>query len=296
MTKKTIGKSSLRSRSKHLARKLVVPHKHNDYRPHLIRGHGIAVMVVLVLSMQWSYNFFQTGSVLGQSTDIRSSELLAATNQYRDSDGIGGLKLNDQLNQAAKLKVDDMFKQQYWAHTAPNGATPWQWFKESGYQYKNAGENLAKGFVSSNGVVAAWMNSSEHRANVLGAQYQDVGFAIKSGTLDGEKTTIVVAFYGAKQLIASKASAQIVLAANDQSKISPIARIGVGLQSMTPAALASGLLVLVFIIVALFAHAYRKKLPYGMRTTWMKHHALYKAVGMASFALVLVALYGGGQI
>jgi amino acid transporter len=65
---------------------------------------------------------------------------------------------------------------------------------------------------------------------------------------------------------------------------------------MTPALLGSIVLVLLAAGVAFAAHAYRKKLPKPMRQSWRRHHGLYKALGMASFALILITLYGGGQI
>ena len=160
-----------------------------------------------------------------------------------------------------------------------------------------AGENLAKGFHSSAGVVTAWMNSPEHRQNVLDGNYTDVGFAVQTGEFQGKKTTLVVALYGEPTTSAVQASAgrQVVLAAHDDP-LSPIARLGVGLQSMTPALLGSLVLLVIAGGVALSAHAYRNKLPREWRLSWKKHHGLYKAVGMASLAVVLLALYGGGQV
>jgi hypothetical protein len=66
----------------------------------------------------------------------------------------------------------------------------------SGYPYKYAGENLAKDFDTSAGAVQGWMNSPGHRANILNANYTDVGFAVQNGTLVGGQTTLVVAHYG----------------------------------------------------------------------------------------------------
>ena len=65
---------------------------------------------------------------------------------------------------------------------------------------------------------------------------------------------------------------------------------------MTPAMVGSLALLLMTAMVALVAHAYRHQLPKPIRTSWRRHHGLYKSVGMASLAVVVVTLYGGGQI
>jgi len=68
--------------------------------------------------------------------------------------------------------------------------------KSSGYTYALAGENLAKNFTDSGGVVNAWMASPTHRDNILKSGYRDVGFAIVNGVLNGEETTLVVQMFG----------------------------------------------------------------------------------------------------
>ncbi len=87
----------------------------------------------------------------------------------------------------------------------------------------------------------------------------------------------------------------VVLAANSPLA-NPTTRMCVGLQQLTPAALASMILMFGVTAVALLAHAYRRQLPKPLRQSWYRHHGMYKAVGMSSLVIVLIALYGGGQI
>lgn len=277
----------------HHVRMSAVPSRGNAYRPHLIRWQGIAIVVLLVFSLMAAQNFARSGSVLGRSSDVSRASLLADTNQVRQANKAPTLNLNDDLNRAAEAKADNMFAEQYWSHTAPSGATPWQWIDESGYQYAYAGENLAKGFMTAEGVVTAWMHSPEHRENLLKSEYQDVGFAVKYGELNGKKTTLVVALYG--QAVADMIDSPAVLAANGASP-DPIIRLGVAISSMTPAMVGSLALLLMTAMVALLAHAYRHQLPKPVRSSWRRHHGLYKSVGMASLAVVVLTLYGGGQI
>ena len=78
----------------------------------------------------------------------------------------------------------------------PDGTTPWNFILNAKYQYEYAGENLARNFLFSNGVVDAWMNSKTHKENILRKEYTEVGFAVENGVLNGEETTIVVELFG----------------------------------------------------------------------------------------------------
>jgi uncharacterized protein YkwD len=137
--------------------------------------------------------------VLVYATNVNVSALVSATNQARAANGLGALALNSQLSNGAQSKAADMIAKDYWAHTAPDGTEPWDFFTSAGYKYQNAGENLAYGFDNSTEIVDAWMNSPGHRANILG-DYKDVGFGYASGeNYQGGQYTVVVGFYATAQ-------------------------------------------------------------------------------------------------
>lgn len=120
------------------------------------------------------------------------------TNTKRQAAGLPTLVMDDQLSLAASLKAKYMLEKNYWAHNAPDGTTPWFFFKKVNYDYVYAGENLARGFSSSSDIVNAWMASQTHKDNVLSKNYQEVGFAVLDGKLLGEDTTLVVEMFGSK--------------------------------------------------------------------------------------------------
>jgi len=272
-----------------------IPHKANQYRPHLIRRYGLVAVLVAGVGLQAGYNVTTTGTVLGEKTDLSVNSLLVDTNAERANNQLPPLVVDEKLSQAASLKAQDMFKQQYWAHMAPDGTTPWQWFAQAGYSYDYAGENLAKNFQTAEGATTAWMASAEHRANILDDKYTNVGFAVADGVLSGKPTKIVVALYGTPAS-AGVAGAKTVQLAPVAQNISLLTRFGVALQSLTPAALGSLMLVLVAMFVAVSAHTYRRRLPKALRESWYHHHGAYKAAGLATFAVMIVTLYSGGQI
>jgi len=134
------------------------------------------------------------------ATNINVNDLHSLANQQRASVGLAGLSYNSQLSNAAYGKANHMIANNYWAHIAPDGTAPWYFIQASGYSYTTAGENLAKDFSTSSGVVAGWMASPTHRANVVNTAYTDVGYAVVNGVLSGSETTLVVAMYGAQSV------------------------------------------------------------------------------------------------
>ena len=62
--------------------------------------------------------------ILGYATDVKVSDLLFYTNSLREKKGLDNLSLNETLSKAAKAKANDMFKDDYWAHTSPSGKEP----------------------------------------------------------------------------------------------------------------------------------------------------------------------------
>lgn len=148
----------------------------------------------IVLNVVW-----QSPSIFGMRVSIESEELVRLTNQARDTEGVGELRTSPRLQRAAQAKANDMIERDYWSHYAPDGTSPW-WFVESeGYHYRFAGENLAKSFQTSQGVLQGWMQSPDHRDNLLDKRFREIGIATASGRLEGEDTTVVVAMYATPQ-------------------------------------------------------------------------------------------------
>ena len=146
-------------------------------------------------------------------------------NQKRLDNGLSPLTLNGKLSGAAYGKARHMFDNNYWAHFAPDGTSPWNFIVNSGYNYVYAGENLAKGFVNANDAVDAWMNSPTHRDNILSSQYRDVGFAIVEGTLQGEETVLIVEFFGQEKnpfLASSTPDVESALSVSNEEEQAPV--------------------------------------------------------------------------
>lgn len=168
---------------------LFIPHEGNNFRAKSL--HPDFLMMYLVFALVLTFVFKTGVNVLGFATDVTVEKLYQLTNQEREKNNLASLVLNDCLSQAAHKKAEDMFARNYWAHSY-GGKTPWNFMIDAGCKYEYAGENLAKNFMFSDGVVTAWMNSESHKENIINKNYTQVGYAIVNGVLNGEETTLVV--------------------------------------------------------------------------------------------------------
>ena len=128
---------------------------------------------------------------------ISPKDVIALVNNSRKSAGLSDLSENSFLSRAARAKADDMLKNDYFAHTSPDGTEPWHWFKKSGYEYKFAGENLAINFNDSREQHKAWMKSETHKKNILSDNYQEIGVAVVEGKIGGKNSILTVQLFGA---------------------------------------------------------------------------------------------------
>lgn len=186
-----------------LLAKFLIPHQENDHFPHSIRPNFLLFYIAAILTVQLVYNFMVTGEVrvLSFATNINQSEIIQLTNIQRQAAGVGAVTENALLDQAAAKKAADMFANDYWAHVSPTGTTPWYFYDQVGYKYIYAGENLARDFDTSAGVVDGWINSPSHKDNMLSPNYTDIGVAVVNGFLLGHETTLVVQLFGRPQFV-----------------------------------------------------------------------------------------------
>ncbi len=103
------------------------------------------------------------------------------TNTFRVSNGLPPLNWSAPLAAAAQAYAARMANEGFFSHTAPDGSTMDQRITTAGYSWSSCGENIAYGSATPDAVMQAWMNSSGHRANLLGASYQDLGVGLALG-------------------------------------------------------------------------------------------------------------------
>jgi hypothetical protein len=182
-----------------IIKKFLIPHFDNNYHPYSTRHYTLILFSVLLLFLNFvvfpSLGVKQ-GNALALNYDL--GELIMLANADRQKAGLRALNTDERLNRAALAKANDMLRGQYWSHFGPAGESPWGFIVNAGYDYVYAGENLAKDFVKPLETHLAWMKSPTHRANIMNANFKDIGVAILSGTLKGENVTLIVQMFGSE--------------------------------------------------------------------------------------------------
>lgn len=162
----------------------------------------------------------------GTVTPFTPKAVITETNRQRMSHGLPPLVEDQLLNNAAEQKVRDLFERQYFDHISPTGEGPDVIIHRSGYEYVSVGENLALGtFGDEEALVAAWMQSPGHRANILRPQFQEIGLAVGRGEYNGKQVLIAVQEFGRPlsscPMVSIRAKNEID---NDRTKLAALAK------------------------------------------------------------------------
>jgi len=113
--------------------------------------------------------------------------------------GLPALTPDGRLTEAAGMKAEHMLANDYFAHTSPQGVRPWEFLDQAGFPYRSAGENLALNYQNAYELIEDFMQSPSHRANLLSADFQEIGISIGAGELDGENALVAVFMFGKEQ-------------------------------------------------------------------------------------------------
>lgn len=98
--------------------------------------------------------------------DDMAREVLALINKARKDAGLNELKMdNGKMMAAAKVRAKEITID--WAHERPDHDKWETVFDEEGVNYNARGENLAKGQKTAGAVFTDWMNSKDHRDNIM---------------------------------------------------------------------------------------------------------------------------------
>jgi uncharacterized protein YkwD len=87
------------------------------------------------------------------------------------------LALSRELSEAAARHARDMAQQGALTHLGSDGSQPADRVSAAGYRWRSIGENIAAGQSSAAAVVTAWLESPGHCANIMGAQFAEMGVA-----------------------------------------------------------------------------------------------------------------------
>jgi uncharacterized protein YkwD len=138
------------------------------------------------------------------------SGVLQQLNAIRVKHGLRPLRLNVKLTEAATQHSEEMGADGYFEHASHNGTAFWKrinrWYGSNGFGYWSVGENLlwSSPQVDPAGAMQLWMNSPEHRANILAPRWREIGVSAvhlqaAPGDYRGLEVTIVTTDFGVRR-------------------------------------------------------------------------------------------------
>lgn len=119
--------------------------------------------------------------------------VLSLINTEREKNNLSKLEIDSELQNLARLKAEDLVKNNYFSHISPTYGTPFEMLKKYNIKYKIASENIA-GNSSLENAVSSWMNSESHKENILSNLYNFTGIAVVDSIAYGK--IIVELFVG----------------------------------------------------------------------------------------------------
>ena len=153
-----------------------------------LRSQFQSLFLVLTLAMTWtptslSIGCAQTTARPSPKAAVVNTEnfivrVIELTNMERVKAGVLPLKRQDDLCKAAHWLADDMATHNYFRHTDRTGRNIDLRLPYFGYKdFSTIGENIAGGQVTPSAVVADWMKSPGHCANMLSPDFCEIGVA-----------------------------------------------------------------------------------------------------------------------
>jgi uncharacterized protein YkwD len=131
----------------------------------------------------------------GSYSSSSERALVSMTNRSRAAAGLRSLRIDSTLTSVARWRSKDMIERDYFSHQIPGYGSVFKKLDSKGYCYKVAGENIGWNTYPDDDATAAihrmFMDSSGHRANILGKAWDVIGVGAYKGS-DGKKMWTVV--------------------------------------------------------------------------------------------------------
>lgn len=112
-------------------------------------------------------------------------EFLNLINVNRKNRGLNELKIDNNIQNVARLKAQDLERNEYFSHQSPSYGNIGEMLTSFGVEYAIAQENIA-GNQNLSGAVEAWMNSESHKANILNNEFEYTGVAVVESSTYGK--------------------------------------------------------------------------------------------------------------
>ncbi len=112
-------------------------------------------------------------------------EFLNLINTNRKNNGLSELKIDNEIQNIARLKAQDLERNDYFSHTSPSYGNVNDMMNSFNVKFTKVQENIA-GNQNLSGAVEAWMNSDSHKSNILNSDFNYTGVAISESSTYGK--------------------------------------------------------------------------------------------------------------
>ena len=139
----------------------------------------IALVMMLALLAYPANNGKSSVNNLENEYNITSEELetFELINEERNKNNIEDLNIDYELENIARLKAKDMVENEYFSHTSPDYGDIEDMLDSFGIEYISVKENIA-GNTTAKKAIEEWMNSTNHRINILNKEFTSTGVAV----------------------------------------------------------------------------------------------------------------------
>ena len=90
------------------------------------------------------------------------------------------VRWNEVLARAARAHSEDMARNNFFGHNSRDGTSPSDRVLRAGYDFGGTAENIAAGQMTAEAAMAGWISSPGHCANLMDAEYTEMGAALVS--------------------------------------------------------------------------------------------------------------------
>lgn len=132
---------------------------------------------------------------------ISADRIIDLVNADRRAVGLVEVRANATLNSVAQEKAGRYARADHFGHPDVDGSLIWEHLRAAGYDYSDAGENLARVAEdrTSDELILLWEESPTHYRNFVESEFRDIGIGIAEGIHDGQKAIWVVQLFGRRQ-------------------------------------------------------------------------------------------------
>jgi uncharacterized protein YkwD len=136
---------------------------------------GFSLVLIVILFYPYPLAFSEDPAFAKNTEDPAVEEFIRLLNGKRSRVGCPELKWDDRVASVARGHSRDMARRNYFSHTNPDGKNSFDRLRAFHIRYSLAGENIAVGVKSGHQAYEIWVNSPEHRENMLDCRFTHQG-------------------------------------------------------------------------------------------------------------------------